>query len=175
MKRLISKTICSVAAILSIVFNVAPDMQTSRQGLAHIANLEGCRTEAYQCSANVWTYGLGHTQGVSQGDVATNEQIARNFIADVHSAENMVNKKLLTSVTQSQFDVLVSFVFNLGAGNFQSSTMLKLFNQNQPLKACLEFSRWVYVNGKDCRSPDSQCSGIVKRREIELNACLNGW
>ncbi|AUI88146.1 lysozyme [Vibrio azureus] len=175
MKNLISKTVCSVAVVLSIVFTLSPNMQTSQQGLAHIANLEGCRTQAYQCSADVWTIGLGHTTGVKQGDVATKEQIARHFVADIQTAEKTVNQYLTADVTQAQFDVLVSFVFNLGAGNFKRSTMLKLFNQNQPLKACREFSRWVYVNGKNCNDPDSQCSGVVKRRAIEQQACLNGW
>ncbi|MFA0690613.1 lysozyme [Vibrio splendidus] len=175
MRNAISKGVCSVLAVLAIVFNSNPNMKTSQQGLAHIANLEGCRTQAYQCSANVWTHGLGHTLGVKQGDAVTSEQIARNFIADVQGAEKSVNKYLTTNVTQAQFDVLVSFVFNLGVGNFKRSTMLKLLNQNQQLKACLELSRWVYVNGKNCNNPDSQCSGLVKRRELEKNACLNGW
>ncbi|MFS1981158.1 lysozyme [Vibrio lentus] len=175
MKNLINKTVCSVAVVLSIVFGLAPNMQTSQQGLAHIANLEGCRTQAYRCSAHVWTNGLGHTTGVKQGDVVDEEQIARNFIADVQAAEKSVNRYLTADVTQAQFDVLVSFVFNLGAGNLKRSTMLTLFNQNQPSKACLELSRWVYVNGKNCRNPDSQCSGVVKRRQIEQQACLNGW
>ncbi|ELJ8444305.1 glycoside hydrolase family protein, partial [Vibrio cholerae] len=78
-------------------------------------------------------------------------------------------------VTQAQFDVLVSFVFNLGEGSFRRSTMLKLFNQGDWQNACREFSRWVYVNGKNCRDPDSECSGIVTRREVEQNACLYGW
>ncbi|WP_210441665.1 lysozyme [Vibrio crassostreae] len=175
MRSAISKGVCSVAVVLALAFNLISDLRTSQQGLRHIANFEGCRTQAYRCSAKIWTHGLGHTQGVRQGDTVTQEQIARNFIADVKSAENSVNKHLTTDVTQAQFDVLVSFVFNLGAGNFKRSTMLKLFNQNQPLKACLELSRWVYVNGKNCRDPDSQCSGIVKRRELEQQACLNGW
>ncbi|MDK9756721.1 lysozyme [Vibrio sp. D173a] len=175
MKKLINKAVCSVAVVLSVVFSLSPNMQTSQQGLAHIANLEGCRTQAYQCSANVWTNGLGHTKGVKQGDVVDEAQIAHNFIADVQSAEKAVNRYLTTDVTQAQFDVLVSFVFNLGAGNLKRSTMLKLFNQNQPLKACRELSRWVYVNGKNCNDPDSQCSGVVKRREIERQVCLNGW
>ncbi|EDP60841.1 lysozyme [Vibrio sp. AND4] len=175
MKKLINKTVCSVAVVLSVVFSLSPNMQTSQQGLAHIANLEGCRTKAYQCSANVWTNGLGHTTGVKQGDVVDEVQIAHNFIADVQTAEQAVNRYLTAEVTQAQFDVLVSFVFNLGAGNLKRSTMLKLFNQNKPLKACRELSRWVYVNGKNCNDPDSQCSGVVKRRKIERQVCLNGW
>ncbi|MEZ8931500.1 MULTISPECIES: hypothetical protein [Vibrio] len=52
MKNLINKTVCPVAVVLSIVFSLAPNMQTSQQGLIHIANLEGYKTKAYQCSVH---------------------------------------------------------------------------------------------------------------------------
>lgn len=175
MKKLAIKTVCSVAAILSVVFNLQPELQTSQRGLEHIANLEGCRRQAYQCSADVWTHGIGHTSGVKAGDVVSDQQIAESFISDIRQAERSVNRALTRDVTQAQFDVLVSFVFNLGEGSFRRSTMLKLFNQGDWQNACREFSRWVYVNGKNCRDPDSECSGIVTRREVEQNACLYGW
>nr|WP_276560976.1 lysozyme [Vibrio scophthalmi] len=174
-KSLINKTVCSIGAVLAIVFTTAPDMKTSQRGLEHIANLEGCRSKAYQCSANVWTNGLGHTGGVKPGDIVTNQQIAHNFIGDVQKAEQVVTKGLTRAVTQSQFDVLVSFVFNLGSGNFRQSTMLKFFNRGEWQAACREFPRWVYVDGKNCRESESNCPGIVTRRDVEMNACLYGW
>lgn len=175
MKKAISSIACSVAVILSIVFSSPNDLKTSQQGLKHIADLEGCRSKAYQCSAGTWTTGLGHTGTAEEGQVLSNERIAANFISDVTAAEKVVNKYLLVKVTQSQFDVLVSFVFNLGSGNFRSSTMLKLFNEEKPIEACKQFTRWVYANGKNCNNKESNCAGIVNRRVIEKNACLNGW
>lgn len=174
-KRLIVSAVCSVGVILGVVFDTPHNLTTSKQGLEHIANLEGCRTKAYQCSAGTWTHGLGHTRGVSEGDEVDVNQIAHNFIKDVGTAETAVNKLLTVPVTQSQFDVLVSFVFNLGQYNLKRSTMLKKFNRSDPVGACNEFMRWVYVNGKNCNEKASNCSGIIKRRVIEKNACLNGW
>jgi GH24 family phage-related lysozyme (muramidase) len=167
--------VCSVAVILGIVFGVDSSLSTSEQGLSHIGNLEGCRTQAYQCSANVWTVGLGHTSNISAGTSVTNQQIAEYFVSDVALAEKVVKRELQVEVTQAQFDVMVSFVFNLGAGNFEHSTFLKKFNQHDVTGACNELLRWVYVNGKDCRLKESNCAGIVKRRQIEQQACLYGW
>lgn len=175
MKKLAVKAICSVAAVLAVVFGMDTGLATSEKGLAHIANLEGCRTKAYQCSANKWTNGLGHTLGVSEGDTVTIEEVATNYVEDVKAAEQVVITNLKVDVTNAQFDVLVSFVFNLGQGNFKRSTLLKKVNNGDVAGACQEFTRWVYVNGKDCRIDRNNCSGIVKRRTIERNVCLNGW
>lgn len=175
MKRLATKAICSVGVILGVVFGIDSNLATSEQGLSHIANLEGCRTQAYQCSANVWTVGVGHTKSVKPNTELSNQDIATHFVNDISSAETIVNNALKTKVTQAQYDVMVSFVFNLGAGNFQRSTLLKKFNKNDITGACNEFLRWVYVDGKDCRVKESNCAGIVKRRHIEQQACLNGW
>ena len=175
LKKILATTSCSVALILSLVFGMDNNLKTSEPGLMHVANLEGCRTQAYQCSADTWTTGIGHTTDVKQGDTVTHQQIAENFVSDVAYAERVVNQSLTQPVTQSQFDVMVSFVFNLGEGNFKQSTMLKLFNKNEPVKACEQFMRWVYVSGKNCNDKDSNCKGIVTRRQIERNACLNGW
>lgn len=167
--------VCSITAILAIVFNIDDGLSVSENGLRHIANEEGCRSKAYQCSAHVWTVGLGHTQGIKQGDSATNEQIANYFVKDVGQAESVVKKHITQTATQAEYDMMVSFVFNLGAGNFANSTLLKKFNQGDHQGACLQYPRWVYVNGKDCRLEDSNCEGIPKRRDKEKNICLHGW
>ncbi|MEI6896258.1 MAG: lysozyme [Psychromonas sp.] len=175
MKKTITSIVCAVGVILGIVAGTNHTLQTSSQGLAHIANLEGCRNNAYQCSAATWTNGIGHTTDVAKNSVITNEQIAQNYIYDVAHAERVVNKYLQVKITQAQFDILVSFVFNLGEGNFKRSTLLKKMNKKQFISACKELYRWVYVNGKSCQNRVNNCYGLVTRRAIETNACLNGW
>ncbi len=167
--------ICSITAVLAIVFNIDDGLSVSENGLRHIANEEGCRAKAYQCSADVWTIGLGHTSGIKQGDIANNEQIANYFVKDVSSAEKVVKNHITQTPTQNEYDMMVSFVFHLGAGNFAKSTLLKKFNQGDNQGACGQYPRWVYVNGKDCRIAANNCDGIPKRRNKEMNICLNGW
>lgn len=167
--------VCSVTAVLAIVFNIDDELSVSENGLRHIANEEGCRAKAYQCSADVWTIGLGHTSGVKQGDSATNAQIAQQFVQDVAGAEKVVKNHITQTPNQSEYDMMVSFVFNLGSGNFATSTLLKKFNQGDHRGACKQYPRWVFVNGKDCRITANDCEGIPKRRNKEMDDCLNGW
>ena len=49
-------------------------MKTSDRGIALIKSFEGCRLTAYLCPSGVWTIGYGHTEGVSKGQVITQEQ-----------------------------------------------------------------------------------------------------
>lgn len=174
----VAGVICSVMAVLAVVDNKAPDISVSKQGLAHIADAEGCRLKAYQCSAKVWTIGLGHTQTVTKETRISLDTAADLFIADVKQAEQVVKKLIKqapTQSTQGELDMMTSFVINLGAHNFKRSTLLKKFNAGDKKGACNEYLRWVYVNKKDCRIKASNCSGIVKRRIQERNICLNGW
>lgn len=174
-RKMTHAAVCSVTAVLAIVFNIDDELRVSENGLRHIANEEGCRAKAYQCSADVWTIGVGHTSDVRQGDTAKNEQIAQYFVKDVATAEKVVKKHITQTPSQAEYDMMVSFVFNLGAGNFASSTLLKKFNQGDHQGACKQYPRWVYVNGKDCRIAENGCVGIPKRRDQEMHICVNGW
>ena len=174
-QKAITGSVCSVVAVLAIVFGQGSALKTSEKGLEHVANQEGCRLAAYQCSADKWTAGLGHTGNIKQGTTITLEQAADYFIEDVAKAEKVVINAISQTPSQGEFDMMVSFVFNLGAGNFRRSTLLKKFNAGQNQQACNEYPRWVYVNGKNCRDEASNCKGIVTRREKERDICLNGW
>lgn len=48
-------------------------MKTSSKGVSLIKQFEGCRLKAYKCPAGVWTIGYGHTAGVKEGDIITQE------------------------------------------------------------------------------------------------------
>ena len=170
-----SLVICSVTSVLAIVFSLNAELSVSKKGLQHIANQEGCRLTPYQCSADVWSAGLGHTKNITESSTLSIKQAAEYFVIDVEEAEQIVNRRTTKPATQGEYDMMVSFVFNLGAGNFSRSTLLKKFNQGDREGACNEYSKWVFVNGKDCRIKDNNCAGIPKRREKERNVCLYGW
>lgn len=173
--RAAQAAVCSVASVLAIVFNMDPGLSVSENGLRHIANEEGCRLKAYRCSADRWTAGLGHTQNITPHTRLTLHQAADYFVRDVSEAERVVKSHITQRPNQGEYDMMVSFVFNLGAGNFVRSTLLRKFNQGDRPGACNEYPRWVYVNKKDCRLEENRCAGIPKRRAKERDVCLNGW
>ncbi len=141
-------------------------MRTSRKGIELIKAHEGLRLDAYLCPAGVPTIGYGHTHGVKMGDRITAEQAERLLIDDLIVAETEVNRYGF-DLTQNQFDALVSFVFNVGAGNFRSSTLLKRLksNPNDP-DIANQFKRWVYGGGK-------VLPGLVRRRDEEAKLYFN--
>lgn len=135
-------------------------METSLRGMIMIKYFEGLRLRAYRCSAGVWTIGYGHTSGVSPDSVITREEAEHLLRIDVRDAEACVSSHVDVSLTQNQFDALVSFVFNLGCRRFLTSTLLKKLNDEDYSGAAEEFPRWVKAGGVII-------PGLVRRREEE--------
>lgn len=142
-------------------------MKISKHGLNLIKHLEGLRLQAYQCSAGKWTIGYGHTSGVYPGDIIDEAQASIFLRQDVAESENTVIRFVTVALNQHQFDALVSFVFNLGSGNFAASTLLRKLNASDYAGAAEEFSRWFHADGKPR-------SGLVRRREAERNLFMAG-
>lgn len=135
-------------------------MTTSSEGLSLIKKYEGCRLRAYKCPAGVWTIGYGHTQGVTSAMVITQSQADQFLQDDIAPIERQLNA-LKINFRQGQFDALVSFIFNLGIGNFNKSTLKRriLAGANDTAIAN-EFRRWNKAGGK-------VLPGLVARREAE--------
>ena len=86
--------------------------RTSAEGVALIKKFEGCELEAYQCSANVWTIGYGHTRGVEEGDTCSQEDAESMLVADLEEFEGYVNDIVECPLEQNQFDALVAWTYN---------------------------------------------------------------
>jgi len=135
-------------------------MKYSPTGRALTEKCEGFRAESYQDSVGVWTIGYGHTSGVHAGMTCTQEEADQWLAEDIQGAEYVVNKVVTAPLNQNQFDALVDFVFNLGSGNFQSSTLLRLLNQGDYVGASKEFPKWNHAGGKEL-------AGLTIRRLAE--------
>ena len=156
--------ICSVAVVLGIVESKETTLRTNHEGLALIANSEGCRTKPYSCSAGVLTVGIGSTDKVKKGKNYSYDEIAERFIDDVKQAENCVNTYANgNKMNQGQFNAVTSFVFNVGCR--KKSTLFKYARAEKWEKMCNELPRWQYVNGQKSK-------GILKRRLTEKAMCL---
>ena len=135
-------------------------MRTSGQGVALIKKFEGCEREAYQCSANVWTIGYGHTRGVKEGDEISADKAEYILLEDLIEFETYVDQLVTVSLNQDQFDALVSWTFNLGPTNLKESTMLLRLNDGQYSEVPAEMARWN-------RSGGEVLEGLKRRRKAE--------
>lgn len=141
-------------------------MKISQAGLDLIKEFEGFEPEAYLCPAGIWTIGYGHTGDVSEGQTVTEEEAEELLRQDVAFAEDAVTDYVEGDLTQGQFDALVCFVFNIGAGAFRDSTLLRLLNQGDNEGAAEQFLRWNKAGGK-------VLSGLTRRREAERELFLS--
>ncbi len=80
---------CLIGVVLAIAATLPgfQQLHTSVEGLKLIADYEGCRLQPYQCSAGVWTDGIGNTSGVIPGKTITERQAAEGLISNVLRVE----------------------------------------------------------------------------------------
>lgn len=125
------------------------NLQYSRNGCQQLTErFEGCKLVAYQDIKGIWTIGWGHTGAdVRPGLTITQEQAEALLLHDVQNAVNYVNHLVTFALTQNEFDALVDFTFNVGCGNFASSTLLKDLNAGNLKAASDEFPRWDKASG----------------------------
>jgi len=143
-----------------------PPMTYSTAGEALTEKFEGCKLAAYQDQKGVWTIGYGHTAGVKEGDTCMQSQAAQWLMQDIEIALDAVNRLVTTDLTQPEFNSLVDFCFNLGAGNFESSTLLKLLNAGNITGAAAEFDKWDHCGGQ-------VVAGLLRRRQAETDEFLS--
>lgn len=142
-------------------------MKISKDGLDLIKEFEGLRLEAYLCASGVPTIGWGHTSNVQMGDKITEEEAEKYLLQDLESFEQCVNTWVNVKISQSEFDALVSFSFNVGCTALSTSTLLRKLNDKFPRKEVAnEFDRWVKGVG------GVTLEGLVRRREAEKQLFL---
>lgn len=129
---------------------------------------ENCKLEAYLCPAGVWTIGWGSTGShVYKGLTITQEEADQLFIEDCKRFVESVNSSVKVPLTQYEFDALVTFAYNVGCGNFESSTLLKKLNIGNYQGASDEFLRWNKSKGRVLK-------GLTYRRQSERHYFLTG-
>lgn len=130
-----------------------------------IEEWEGRRLKAYQCSAGVWTIGVGHTKGVKKGDVITNDEATRLFYLDLHNHANGLAPAIKVPVTKNQYIALLSLAFNIGVTNARNSETVQYLNKHELQNSADAFMNWRKSGGKIC-------DGLVNRRSAERKLFL---
>lgn len=140
------------------------NLTTSQNGINLIKQFEGFSSRAYICPAGYLTIGFGHVVRGSNNPLVNRtislheaEMLLRQ---DLITFERIVNRLVKIHLNQNQFDALVSFTFNLGGGNLEASTLLRLVNRGKFREAANQFERWVYGGGRKLK-------GLIARRKVE--------
>jgi len=140
-------------------------MKTSSNGLQLIRKYEGCKSTPYRCPAGLYTVGYGHVIGnglqlpdewnrtLSLGEI--NELLR----TDLARFERGVLRYCPVYLTQSQFDALVSFSFNLGLGVLQRSTLRQKINRGDA-DAAKVILKYNMAGGRILK-------GLIRRRQAE--------
>lgn len=140
----------------------------TQDGIDLIKRFEGFSQTVYICPAGYPTIGYGHLvweaerfeQGITEAE-------AEDFLRrDVLAAESAVLRLIDVPLTHGQFDALVSFTFNLGAGALQRSTLRHKVNRQAHNEVPEQFMRWVWAGG-------SKLPGLTIRRAAESNIYLS--
>lgn len=146
-----------------VAIAAAASFGLSPSGEDLVINHEGNVRVVYLDPVNIPTVCVGHTGTVSRADVGKrfSEDTCRRLLReDVTTAVAAVRRSVRVPITQNQFDALVSLAFNIGAGAFHSSTLVRKLNAGDYRGAGEQFHRWVYAGGK-------RLNGLVKRRADE--------
>lgn len=154
-----------------------PSREVTAAGLSLVQHAEGepgtgkPMLQAYKDSAGIATIGWGHTRGVSMGMSCTADQALQWLDQDLDDAEFCVDSVVKVTLTDPEFDALVSLVFNIGVDAFKSSTLLRLLNAGDYAGAAAQFAEWnkVTVNGQKQVS-----AGLTNRRTSEAALFTSG-
>lgn len=144
-------------------------MILNNKGYLLITSHEGLRLKPYLCPAKIPTIGYGNTYYPDGKRVTlldkdiTKQQAFDMFKSIADKFAKRVAQLVTSNINQNQFNALVSFAYNVGTGNFQSSTLLKKVNRNpDDLTIRDEFLRWNKAGGK-------VLNGLTNRRNEEAD------
>ncbi len=141
----------------------------SQKCVSLIEEFEGFRLEPYLDSVGIATIGFGSTYYLDEKTKVTleDEKITKEFaeqllLAHLSKLALSLEHMIEIDLNQNQIDALLDLVYNIGLGNFKSSTLLKLLNSGDLEKASSQFLVWNKAGGK-------VVDGLTRRREADRN------
>lgn len=137
-----------------------------QEGIDIIKSFEQLKLEAYYCPAGVLTIGYGHTKDVTSRMKITEVKAEQLLKEDLEEVSELVTKLVKVPLSDKQFSALVSFTFNVGIGNLERSTLLKLLNSGRRAAVPAEMLKWVKSVDPKTKKKVS-LAGLVRRRLAE--------
>lgn len=146
------------------------------RGLTLTKVSEGWVSRLYNDAAGYCTIGYGHLikksrcNGTEPTEFLAGITEARGttlLTEDMAGAQIAVTTAVKVPINDLQYSALTDFVFNVGAANFRSSTLLKQINANQFDGVSIQLRRWIKAGGKTY-------PGLVTRREREMALFFDG-
>lgn len=175
-KRTAAGAVCSVGAIITLVLSMKLGVRTNKEGLELIGNAEACRRDPYVCPAGVLTDGVGNTHGVVPGVRKTDEQIAKDWAANIRDAERCINEQFRgAEMNDNQFSAMTSAAFNMGCRNLMSYTNAQGKRVPTTIWRHASAARWPEMCDRltdFTKSGGKVLPGLVTRRAKERELCF---
>lgn len=142
----------------------------ARQILAQIVKRD---PSLAKLSGTPWTCGYGSTRGVTMDTYWSEEEALVRLDADLDDAQLAVERMVKVDINEFQYAALVSLVFNIGSGNFSTSTLLKRLNEGKYSTAAHHFNDWVKARNQKTGKLEFM-QGLQNRRDVEKALFLRG-
>jgi GH24 family phage-related lysozyme (muramidase) len=134
-----------------------------------IKEFEGCRLTAYKCPAGVWTIGWGATNvngsPVREGDKISQALADELLRAEIHRFADKLHQLIPASANwgANQQAALISWMYNVGAGAVETSTLRKRINAGEaaPVVVRQELPKWRHAG-------EAVLAGLERRRAAEV-------
>jgi len=146
-------------------------LHINEAGMELIKHYEGWRESVYLCSAARPTIGYGSTWDRYGNAITldhsniTKKQGEYLLQREVRHSETAIRRLIKAELTENMFSSLCSFIYNVGSGNFQKSTLRMKLNRGQYESAADEFPKWRKAGGRVVK-------GLVRRRKQERELFL---
>lgn len=132
-----------------------------------VATFEGKELTGYLDPVGIQTACYGHTKTAVQGKTYSESECLELLASDLSEHNAQLMSAVKVPLSTGEHTAYLSFHYNVGAGNFRRSSLLKYLNEGNRVRACDELTRWVYADGR-------KLLGLVKRRAHERLTCLDG-
>lgn len=143
-----------------------------------LTNFEAMVLHVYPDQGGVPTVCVGHVVKPEDhswiDDGVTVDECRTALVRDVSRFEEAIAERVTVSLSQPMVDALVSLVFNIGAGAFETSSVLRFLNAGQYSDAADAFLLWRYVRVRQKDGTWAKRPILLGRREAEAKLFRSG-